>query len=84
MVEIERTQIHISSDVFVAVAVAVVISYTSYCLSGGSYQEMVHCIVLNSPIAVKACNNRLKKKLLLRIFEGNGCPDQTRTFPTDR
>ena len=83
MVEIERTQIHISSDVFVAVAV--VISYTSYCLSGGSYQEMVHCIVLNSPIAVKACNNRLKKKkLLLRIFEGNGCPDQTRAFPTDR
>ena len=52
MVEIERTQIHILSDIFVAVPV--VISYTPYCLSGGSYQEMVHCIVLNSPIQVKA------------------------------
>ena len=67
MVQIERTQIHISSDVFVAVAV--VISYTSYCLSGGSYQEMVHCIVLNSPIAVKACNNRLKKKTIIKNFQ---------------
>ena len=66
MVEIERTQIHISSNIFVAVAV--VISYTSYCLSGGSYQEMVHCIVLNSPIAVKACNNRFKKKTIIKNF----------------
>ena len=66
MVEIEGTQIHILSDIFVAVPV--VISYTPYCLSGGSYQEMVHCIVLNSPIAVKACNNRLKKKTIIKNF----------------
>ena len=62
MVEIERTQIHILSDVFVAVAV--VISYTSYCPSGGSYQEMVHCIVLNSPIAVKAIIVKKKKTII--------------------
>ena len=63
MVEIEGTQIHILSDIFVAVPV--VISYTPYCLSGGSYQEMVHCIVLNSKLTHRGLsNNRFK---LLRV-----------------
>ena len=45
MIEIERMQILTLSDVFVAVAG--VLPKIPYCLWGGSYLEMVLCILLN-------------------------------------
>ena len=53
-----------------------------YCLWGGSYQEIVYCIVLNSKFTLKGLSSKRFK--LLKVKLGNAFPDKTKAFASDR